>query len=223
MQADAVGQYSRMAAGAVVGLILVWTLLRRRDFRFHRFHGLVRWSVAITIAAVLVSDIAAGETLGSPHLLFHCAVFVAALGVMAASYVKGRAAGENSLKRPGAQDNAGRGLYAAWVIGFSLAWVVYAHLRPTLSPQVASEVREYGWAVMGAIWGIVVSGRFVEIGVQRPKLMALGFGLLVFVACSILARAGDFGRLVAPGLFLLMQVPVLMMEPKVGRRQELER
>jgi Na+/phosphate symporter len=70
----------------------------------------------------------------------------------------------------------------------------------------------YGWALMGAAWGVALKSRFVALGMRRTIVPALGYGLVVFLSCGLIAKTGDFGRLVAPGLFLLMQLPVLLME-----------
>lgn len=206
-------RYMRWTAAAAVALILAWTLLRRKGFSFQRFQALARWAVGITIVAVMAGDMAAPGSIWSGQFRLHLGVFLAATIVMAQSYWKGRTVPKQSP--PVARGRArGRDFYGAGAIGISLAWVAYEHLPASMFGGSAGAIRDYGWALLGAAWGVVLNPRLAAAGVKRSKAMAFGYGLATFATCAILSRTGDLGRMVAPGLFLILQIPVLRMEPK---------
>lgn len=215
MQMQDMAQYMRMFAALVVAFILAWTLARKRQFSFRRFQALARWSVGITIASVMISDIvASGPYLWSPHFAFHCLVAVAATIVMTKGYLKQRRASKEDAHLPPPRASRDRTIFAAVAICLSLIWLGYVHLRPSLSDGLAEAVRDYGWALMGAVWGVVINTRFASKGVRRPRVLAFVYGVAVFAACGLLGSSGDLGRMVAPGIFLIMQIPILRMQTK---------
>lgn len=224
MQMEELARYMRLTAAAVVALILAWTLIRKRQFSFQRFQALVRWSVGITILAVLASDMVESKgPFWNIHFLFHSVVFLAATAVMTVGYVRSRKVGRDPIPPPPVVARASRdgGIYAAGAIGLSIIWVAYEQLRPVMSDSLAAAVRDYGWAFMGAAWGVAVNPRLAAAGVKRSKLLAFGYAFTVFAACALVTRSSDLGRMVAPGLFLLMQIPVLRMTEKTAQRAPL--
>ena len=214
-------RYLRFAAAAAVALILAWTFIKRREFSFQRFQALARWSVGITILAVLVSDVVeSGGNVWNLHFLFHCVVFVAATAVMTMGFRKSRKAarpdGPQATRTP-ARGQQGRNFYVAGAIGLSIIWVAYEQLRPVMSANLSSAIRGYGWAFMGAAWGVAANPRLVAAGVKRSRLLAFGYALAVFAACAIVTRSSELGRMVSPGVFLLLQVPLLRVTQRTAQ------
>jgi len=214
---EAFSWYARGSAAAVVAMIVIWMFVRTRTFTFRRMQGFVRWSVGLTIAAVLAGDLANSDSLWSAHFVFHCVVFLAAMSVILSRYLAERRdfesipfAGNHSLAE------TGRAIYATGVILVSVIWVALVHLRPALGQTLSTGLPDLGWAPMGAIWGLAMHAYFTSVGVHRPISLSIGYGLLVFLSCGFIGGTSEFGRLVAPGLFLLMQTPVLLAQPKVA-------
>jgi hypothetical protein len=210
--------YARGSAAAVVAMIVVWMFVRTRTFTFRRMQGLVRWSVGITIAAVLANDLANSNSPWNAHLLFHSVVFLAALSVIVSRYVAERKDLARRLRFAAGRSLAetARAIYATGIIVVSVIWVALLHLSPRLSESLAGGLPGFGWVPMGLVWGVAMHAYFNAVGTRRPISLSLGYGLLLFLSSGLMGATGEFGRLVAPGFFLLLQAPVLLPQPEVS-------
>lgn len=113
-------------------------------------------------------------------------------------------------------DRDARARFGIQVTLIAAAWWAYTLLRPHFSNDLAYWVGGLGLAAVNVAWVFALRARFGAGAIRRNGRLILLYAAAVFIACEVLGNSNSFGPAAAPALFLVMQIPVALVDSRHG-------
>jgi len=107
--------------------------------------------------------------------------------------------------------------YIAAILTVAAVWFVFILFRREVSSHTASALTDLFIVTSGYFGGGALHTRLKRAGLKWPFLLALAYLSLIVFACDRLAESFPNRTYLAPALFLLLQIPALMLKPSHTR------
>jgi hypothetical protein len=103
-----------------------------------------------------------------------------------------------------------RWTYMLFILVSALLFLAFVLLLPS-APSFVSMICVISYA---GEWGAVFKARLVAVGLPQSRWVVALYGLFVFIACFLLSYLASKGRFFFPGLFVLLNLPLILLKEK---------
>jgi hypothetical protein len=83
-----------------------------------------------------------------------------------------------------------------------------------LLPSAPSFVSMLCIIIFAGEWAAVFKARLAAVGLPHSRWLIALYGLFVFIACVLLFHFVSNGRFLVPGLFVLLNMPLVILKEK---------
>jgi hypothetical protein len=108
--------------------------------------------------------------------------------------------------------------YLLFVLGSALLFLTFVLFLPTTA---TAEVLPLPFLVVlfclviyAGEWSEILRARLIVVGLPHSRWLIALYGLFVYIACFLLSYFVSKGRFLAPGLFVLLNLPLVILKEK---------
>jgi hypothetical protein len=103
-----------------------------------------------------------------------------------------------------------RWTYMLFILVSALSFLAFVLMFPT-APPIAGSIC---LILFAGVWSAMLKARLIAVGLPHSRWVLLLCALLVYVACVLLFYLFSKGRFFVPGLFVILNMPLVILKEK---------
>lgn len=108
-----------------------------------------------------------------------------------------------------------RWTYMFFILVSALLFLAFVLIFPT-APPIAGSIC---LIIFAGEWSSVLKARLIAVGLPHSRWVLLLFALFVYIACALVFYLVSKGRFFVPGLFVLLNTPLIVLKGKPSVRE----